>query len=207
LKELKSVRLIRCYGTLVTKEAADRFQAEMVAVQVDHKAGAFLGVVCQQPPWPCEVIQVKEQSAAMQGGIQVRDIIVRYDGKPVANFEELRKLIGQNQVGDSVAVEVARGGQPVAGVLLCLPGQELGLEGESTAYGCKVKKVKDESAAAKAGLRIGDVIVAFDDERIADVGQLQQLYDKNVERKEAEIQVLRDVRIVRAKVTFGEWNE
>ncbi len=207
LKELKSVRMIRCYGTQVTREAAERFQAEVASVQVDHKVGAFLGVVCQQPPWPCEVIQVKEKSAALLGGVQVHDIIVRYDGKPVANFDELRKFIGQNKVGDSVAVEVARGGQTVGGVLLRLPGQELGFEGESTAYGCKVKKVKDDGAAAKAGLRVGDVIVALDDERIADYDQFRKLYEKNAERKEAEIQVLRDVQIVRAKVTFGEWNE
>ncbi len=59
LKDMKSVRLIRCYGTKVTRAAVDRFQAEVANVQVDYKVGAFLGVVCQQSPWPCEVLQVR----------------------------------------------------------------------------------------------------------------------------------------------------
>ena len=61
--------------------------------------------------------------------------------------------------------------------------------------------------AAKAGLRAGDLIVGMDDERVSSFDQLQKLYAKDDERKIAEVQVLRDVKIHDAKVTFGEWNE
>ena len=109
LKKLKSVRLIRCYGTRITKLAVDRFQNEVANVEVDHKLGAFLGVVCQQAPWPCVVMQVKPDSAALRGGLRMHDIIVRYDGQPVTNFDALRQLIGRNKVGESVVIQVARG--------------------------------------------------------------------------------------------------
>ncbi len=207
LKEMKSVRLIRCYGTDVTQEAAERFQQQVANVQVDHKVGAFLGVVCQQAPWPCEVTQVKSNSAAMQGGIRESDIIVRYDGQPVANFDELRKLIGRNKVGDTVAVEVARGATMEELVLPRLPGVHLGLEGETTPYGCKVNQVEPQGAAAKAGLRSGDVITLIDEERVTDVDQLKKIYAKRIAVKQSELQVMRNSQIVRTKVTFGEWSD
>ena len=87
IKKVPSLTQLRMYGTDVSREGADRFQAGAAQVLVDHKMGAFLGVRCTHPPFPCEVMEVTADSAAAAGGIQPRDVIVRYDGEPVGDFE------------------------------------------------------------------------------------------------------------------------
>ncbi len=109
LKDMKTVREVRLYGTDITRQAVEQYQAAAAHVLIDFKMGAFLGVMCQQAPFPCQVVEVVAESAAARGGIAVQDIVVRYGGNPVANFDDLRKLIGKNKVGDSVLIQVARG--------------------------------------------------------------------------------------------------
>ncbi len=207
LRKMKNVRMIRCYGTNVTAAAADRFQADLANVEVDFKMGAFLGVSCQQAPWPCTVQRVTDQSAAQKAGVQVGDIIVAYAKKAVTDFDDLKRLIARNKVGDTVEIRIARGGSPVIRAILHQPNLALGIEGEPVSLGVKVKKVKADGAAAKAGVRTGDLIVAFDSERITNIDQLQKVYQKGTSNRPGRIQILRDVNVKTVKVTFGEWNE
>lgn len=207
LKEMKSVRKIRCFGTKITRDAADRFQAELASVVVQHKLGAFLGVSCQQPPWPCEVTRVTANSAADNAGVKVNDIIVEYDGKPVGGFDDLEKLIALNRVGDSVEIVVARNGKPWIALLPTEAKQGLGLDGETTAIGTRVKKVSRDGLAAKAGIRVGDVIVALDDVRVESSDQFHKLYKQKVPVPNRQVQILRDIKRQKMRVTFGQWDE
>ena len=117
LKGVKTLSLIRLYGTEVSSGGVERFQKLAANVQIDLKGGAFLGVRCTQSPFPCEVTEVTDDSAAQRAGVQPRDIIVRYGGHPVADFDVLRELIAKNKVGDTVLIQVARGGSPVTSAL------------------------------------------------------------------------------------------
>ncbi len=207
LKEIDTVRDVRLYGTEVTRQAVDQYQAVAGNVQVDFKMGAFLGVQCQQPPFPCQVVEVIADSAAARGGIEIRDIIVRYGGNPVANFDELRKLIGKNKVGDSVLIQVVRGGAAVMGILEQRGNLELGLEVEPTSFGCKVSKLTAGGAAARAGLRAGDVIVELNGEPVASMEQLAKIFTLITADQQIAFGVLRDSRLVSVRVTFGEWTE
>ena len=207
LKDMETVRAVRLYGTAVTKQAVEQYQAGAGNVQIDFKMGAFLGVMCQPPPFPCQVIEVIADSGAARGGIEIHDIIVRYGGNPVANFDELRKLIGKNKVGDAVLIQVVRGGAPVVGIVEQRGNLTLGLEVEPTAFGCKVTKLSDAGAAVKAGLRAGDVIVELNGEPVANLVQLAKVFAPIAADQRIEFGVLRDSRLVSVRVTFGEWTE
>jgi S1-C subfamily serine protease len=207
LKEMKTVREVRLYGTNVSREAIDRFQADAAGVQVDFKRGAFLGVMCQQPPFPCQVVEVIADSAAARGGIEERDIVVRYSGVPVANFDDLRELIGKNKVGDTVVIQVARGGAPVVGVVERRGTLELGAETEPASFGCRITKLVPTGAAAKAALRAGDVIVQVNGEPVPNGEQLNKTFTMVQAGERLEFGVFRNSRIVSMRVTFGEWTE
>jgi len=65
--------------------------------------------------------------------------------------------------------------------------------------GILVREVMDGSAAAKAGLKAGDVIVRIEDEAIADVSDLRQALAKR-ENKEVTLGIVRDRREQTLKV-------
>jgi len=203
---LETLRELRLYGTEVTRTAVEQFQAEATNVQVDYKAGAFLGVMCQPPPAPCQVFQVVADSAAARGGLEVRDIIVRYGGTPVTNFDDLRTLIGKNKVGDSVLIQVARG-LPITGQLEQRGNRELGMEVEPVAYGVKITKLAEQGAAIVAGLQVGDTLLDLNGEPIMTAERLAQAYAAIGANEYVEFSVVRNTRLVSARVTFGEWSE
>ncbi|MCU0961728.1 MAG: PDZ domain-containing protein [Pirellulaceae bacterium] len=207
LKAMPSLRDVRLYGTNVTRPGYDAFAAAAAQVQVEFKMGAFLGVQCQPAPLPCQVSQVVNDSAAMRGGIEARDIIVRYAGEPVATFDDLRRLISRNKVGDSVLIQVVRGGAPVVCALERRGNLPLGLEGEATPFGCRVRKLASDGAAAKSGVRVDDVIVELNGEPASTADQLQGQFTALAAESELTFGVLRNSRIVSLRVTFGEWTE
>jgi S1-C subfamily serine protease len=99
--------------------------------------------------------------------VQVRDIIISYDHQDVATFDDLEKLIARNKVGDTVEIEVARGGEALILAMSRRPLQDLGLAGDPTAIGVKITQVEPKQGAASAGLRVGDIVASVDDERIS----------------------------------------
>jgi len=57
------------------------------------------------------VIQVAEGGPAAAAGFLQGDILVRLDGTPVSNADDLQGLLGPNKVGSNVAASVVRGGE------------------------------------------------------------------------------------------------
>lgn len=207
LKVIPTLRDVRLYGTNVTRPGVDSFAAAATQVQVDFKMGAFLGVQCQPAPLPCQVSQVVSGSAAMRGGIEARDIIVRYAGEPVATFDDLRQFISHNKVGDSVLIQVVRGGEPTSCALARRGDAPLGVEGEGTQFGCRVRKLTPNGAAARSGVRVDDVIVELNGELVSTAEQLQERFTAVAADAPLTLSVLRGSRIVSLRVTFGEWAE
>ena len=206
LRELDTLRELRLYGTQVTRPAVEQFQTASTNVQVDFKAGAFLGVMCQQPPAPCQVFQVAANSAAARGGLEVRDIIVRYGGTPVTNFDELRTLIGKNKVGDSVQIQVVRG-LPITGQLEQRGTRELGMVVEPATYGVKITKLDEQGAGLVAGLQVGDILLDLNGEPITTAERLTKSFTAIGADEYVEFSAMRNAKVVTARVTFGEWSE
>jgi serine protease Do len=57
------------------------------------------------------VAQVNPSTAAERAGVEVGDVIVSFDGKPVMNTRDLRNRVAATAVGSKVEVELIRGGE------------------------------------------------------------------------------------------------
>ena len=57
------------------------------------------------------IVQVTEFSPAEKAGLQGGDLIVKFDGKRIKTFQELKDIRDTKQEGDTVSVEVIRNGE------------------------------------------------------------------------------------------------
>jgi len=143
---------------------------------------------------------VEEDGPADRGGIVPGDVIVSFDGQPIVNSGDLPHVVGGVAPGSKVSVEIYREGKrktlnvevgsldknadSVANSdidssdrlgLITAPvsdseRQQLRLRG-----GIMVAEVAADSAAARAGLRTGDIIVQLGYSRIDDLDEYRQV--------------------------------
>jgi PDZ domain len=112
LAELPMLYLIDGTGA-VSEQAEQQLLADMPELKIQHRSRACLGVGGTPGPGieGCLVTQVKPGSAADRAGIQENDVIRRFGGKDVADFESMVKVIYDYEPGDRVKVEVERRGR------------------------------------------------------------------------------------------------
>jgi hypothetical protein len=111
LRTLKNAEWLKLYGTKISKMSAEKLQLALPTVRVDHRRGGFLGVGGQTHPLGCSVSIIHPGSAAQQADIRSGDVITKYEGQKVEDFETLTELIGANDVGESITLEVWRQGE------------------------------------------------------------------------------------------------
>lgn len=73
--------------------------------------------------------------------------------------------------------------------------------------GALVTSVREDSPAAKAGLKAGDVIINLGDEDIADAGDVHKVMADTEPEQEIEVQIVRKGRQKTLKITLGELPE
>jgi Do/DeqQ family serine protease len=147
------------------------------------------------------IAKVHAKGPAARAGLLAGDVVVSVDGKKVQDPQGLQYRFITKGVGGSTEVGVMRKGQPVKTTITLiapiedpprdvrdLPGrhplagckvanlspavaQEVGMD-DDTREGVVVLDVAERSAAARFGVRRGDVVVAINDEKIASVDQL-----------------------------------
>jgi serine protease Do len=145
---------------------------------------------------------VTENSPAGRAGLKQGDIIVRFDGKEIEDVAELRLMVAATKPGTEADVVVFRNGKrrtleveigeletedaPIVGeesspdrlgmsLHTLTPEIARSLGVDEGVRGAVITEVEPLSAAARAGLRPRDVIVAVGDEPVRDTGDLQQL--------------------------------
>ncbi len=74
------------------------------------------------------------------------------------------------------------------------------------ANGALVTQVENDSPAAKAGLKVGDVITQLDGHKVTDAGQLQVEVGQKRPGTEIKLGLLRDGKIVNVPVTLQDMN-
>lgn len=148
------------------------------------------------------VAGVEKGSPAERGGLDAGDVILKFDGKPIATSSDLPRVVGATKPGKEVTVEVLRRGgvknlsvtvgempvddkdeaRPSRGPAKVEPNR-LGLTlRELTPQQRKKLGGKNgllvvgaESAAAQAGIRRGDVVLAVNNSEVQGLEQFNKL--------------------------------
>jgi serine protease Do len=152
------------------------------------------------------VSSVEKGSAAEKAGIDVGDIILKFNGTDIVHSTELPALVADVAPGTPVKIEVWHAGKQkvvpvVVGEMKTAGikentgkhgGNKLGLAVRALTAeerrriempgGILIESVSDEGPAARAGLRNGDVILSINGERLVSVEQFYSMVAKNGKR-------------------------
>lgn len=128
---------------------------------------------------------------------------------PLANLGEWGERFGEHmgQLGEHFAHAYAFGDRPRLGVQLVELTPELREHlGGDREKGVLVSKVLDDMPAQAAGIRVGDLIVAVEDDEITDSGELVEALRERA-GQQFSIRVIRDRRPVTLEVSLPDEDE
>ena len=108
LGRLRGVESVQLFGTGIADDQLAALAAKLPATRIDVRKGGKLGVAGQPMVGPCVITHVQEGSAAGKAGLQIGDVVVAIDGRPVANFESLTEQVGRHGPGDTIELELER---------------------------------------------------------------------------------------------------
>ncbi|MFC0228609.1 serine endoprotease DegP [Serratia aquatilis] len=149
------------------------------AMKVDAQRGAF-------------VSQVVPKSSADKAGIKAGDVIVTMNGKAISSFASFRAEIGTLPIGSKMSLGIIRNGKPLTIEVTLEQGSQAqvesgniytGIEGAELSNnvakekGVKVDSVKAGSAAARIGLKKGDLILGVNQQPVENLGELRKILD------------------------------
>ena len=166
------------------------------------------------------VAKVLPESPAEKAGIQVGDVIVSFDGKPVASSAQLPPLVGATRVGTTVPVKVIRDGRPLTlkvKIEELPPDDQVASRGgepksqtqnmlgiEVTELDAETRKAHGmdkggvivtrvgEGPARDAGIRRGDLILMLDGKEIDSIGVFREAVQALPKGKSVPVLVQRD---------------
>ena len=104
-------------------------------------------------------------------------------------------------------MEVARGATIRMGTARAHAEEEFGIAAKETMFGCEVTEVKADSFAARLGLKAGDTILSYRNQRVYTLDKLQQAFraDPPVNDVEDLVKYSRGGKLVTLTATLGEW--
>ncbi|MCP4684191.1 MAG: PDZ domain-containing protein [bacterium] len=94
--------------------------------------------------------------------------------------------------------------RPYIGVTLIEVSRELAVNMGAESYGVLINEVEEDSPAEEAGLKPGDLVVAVDDEKVRDAGDVQELIRDHEVEEIARLDIIRDKKPQTVEVTVNE---
>jgi membrane-associated protease RseP (regulator of RpoE activity) len=161
-------------GTEPARDGALPIEVESLTASLAKAAGADKGVMVSYV-----------SPAASQNGLASGDVIQAVDGTEITSVAGFRQLAATRKPGATVALSLVRRGEPrkatiVAvddGVPAPLPAGDFGAALRSVGgVGSEVITVQRNSAADRAGLRQGDIIIAIDANEAPDVAAIARAF-------------------------------
>ena len=98
-------------GQLIAKGSVTRGQIGVAIQPVTADIAESLGLPKAQGAL---IAGVTEGSPAARAGLQIGDIVIRFDGKAIEDARALSRIVAEAPIGTARPVEVLRGGKPVA---------------------------------------------------------------------------------------------
>lgn len=135
------------------------------------------------------IAEVQPDSAAEKAGLTAGDVVVAVDGKDILSSAQLRNAVGVRQIGETLKLTIVRDGKTrvvkskIGEPSKLVAGKDEAvhkfLEGASLTEaddndGVLVSQVSQGSAAARAGLRQGDVIMSANKQRVKSIAELRK---------------------------------
>ncbi|MFC1720489.1 PDZ domain-containing protein, partial [Pseudomonadota bacterium] len=166
------------------------------------------------------VNDVTPGSAAERAGILPGDVILAFDGEEVESSGDLPPLVGANPPGTEAEVLISRDGKKKTFTVTLdaleedengnlLAGSQGG--GQSNALGLVVESIDENrrralgdpdggvivariesDAAFRAGLRVGDVVLTINNQRVDGTESFDQIVESLPEGKAVALRVMRD---------------
>lgn len=219
----------RCWSGCLTAALVPAVAAPALVRADDQAARPYLGVVVEpmEKDAGAKVRHVAPKSPAEQAGLKVGDVIVKVNDKDVKDAAMLVECVSAHSIGTKLDMKVMRDGKEhmAAATLAAQPRpmqprvavergaflgvwsqpltdamkKDLGLE-----HGCMIMDVEKDSPAAKAGLAKDDVIVSFNDQKMATPEELRSAVHKLGAGKEATVKFLRNKEAKEAKIKLAE---
>jgi len=161
---------------------------------------AYLGLVGNNVDGKAIVTQVMTDSPAAKAGIQVGDALVSVDGTEVAQFDQLLETLRKKKVNQRLNLVLKRGQEDKAFDILLTgrPGTSaqattvsLGLQGEDKEEKIIVQRVSVGGSAAKAGIKIGDLITKIDGQAPGPFQSLSEKIQKKAEGDKVQVEIQR----------------
>jgi Do/DeqQ family serine protease len=142
------------------------------------------------------VTKVVPKSPADDAGIKPEDVVVRVNGKEIEGFGQLRNIVGLMRVGEKVELDLIRDGKPKKVTVTIGKNVEAALTGaglhphlqgatfapvderdaaETGGRGVKVTRIDPRSAAARTGLREGDIVIGVNRRPVESMDDFQKL--------------------------------
>jgi serine protease Do len=179
-----------------------------IGVQIDQITKDVAESIGLGQPMGALVRSVEANGPAAKAGIEAGDIITRFEGRVIDKAGELPRIVGNTKPGSKATVQLFRRGsyrdvsvvvgefepEPPRRVSSAEPrsgapsgaAQSLGLtvanlsEAQKTEFSLKggVRIEAVDGAAARAGLREGDIILAIANTEVADVRQFEAVVAK-----------------------------
>jgi serine protease Do len=159
-----------------------------------------------------EIIIKKKTDVDTKVTVEIKDGEVRVDGKPIDEYESEALSVRRRKpavVGYGMAPSPFRtGGVTINGDSDLWTSVDsnrafLGISSQESPDGVKIVEVTDESAAEKAGLKSGDIIVKIDEKKIEDPEDVTSTIRKHKPKDKITITYKRDNKEAKATATLG----
>ncbi|MFM7927318.1 MAG: PDZ domain-containing protein, partial [Pirellula sp.] len=161
---------------------------------------AYLGLVGNNVDSKSIVTQVMTDSPAAKAGLLSGDHIVSVDGNTITQFDQLLETLRKKKVGQRGSIGAKRGEEEKTYDILLTgrPGTSaqattvsLGLQGEDKDEKIIVQRVSVGGSAAKAGIKIGDVITKVDGKAPGPFQALNESTQKKSEGDKVQLEIQR----------------
>ncbi len=184
--------------------------------EVTHELAESFGM---EKPYGAAVLEVIKASPAEKAGVQVGDVIIKYDSKVIERSGSLPSMVGRTKVGTEVNIQIIRNGEKktLEVVVEELDGDQT--EDTTSKNSDKVEKVLglslrnmtseetnkrkdgdagvmvygvDDGPGAKAGVKTGDIIKIINNKAAKNVKQVAEIIENMPKGKVVPILIERE---------------